>query len=268
MDIRLHIRLDAPKGGLRRVVLFVAVPLALVGVTAVIARATLTPDPSTWAISGQPILAAALSSNLVQLDKRLSTVETTYAPSGTIQAYGGEIDGNPGDPTDGEALAHPPPNGWLLCNGDPLNGIDTRYASLYAAIGTSYGGSTASQSFNLPDLRGYFLRGIDTTGARDPDALSRSAMNTGGNTGATVGTFEGEQVQSHNHSITDQQHSHGGTFLRCGAGDQQANQGTGATCTFGQQGVDSSYTGITSTNASNGSETRPENVAVNYIIKL
>lgn len=57
------------------------------------------------------------------------------------------------------------PNGWLLCNGASLARTGT-YADLFAAIGTTYGGS--GSNFNLPDYRAMFLRGLDEGRGIDP----------------------------------------------------------------------------------------------------
>lgn len=64
------------------------------------------------------------------------------------------------------------PAGWLLCNG--TNVSRTAYASLYAAIGTNWGAGDGSTTFNLPDCRGYFLRGVDGGAGNDPDTASRT----------------------------------------------------------------------------------------------
>ena len=52
------------------------------------------------------------------------------------------------------------PTGWLICDGSALNGSGTAYEPLWNVIGTTYGGSGQS-SFNIPDLRGEFLRCSD-----------------------------------------------------------------------------------------------------------
>ena len=49
------------------------------------------------------------------------------------------------------------PTGYIKANGASLN--TTTYANLFAAIGYTYGGS--GSSFNVPDLRGEFIRGWD-----------------------------------------------------------------------------------------------------------
>ena len=51
------------------------------------------------------------------------------------------------------------PVGWLKANGAEVS--RTTYSNLFAAIGTRYGGGDGSTTFNLPDLRGVFLRGLD-----------------------------------------------------------------------------------------------------------
>lgn len=50
-----------------------------------------------------------------------------------------------------------PPTGFIKANGAGLS--TTTYAALFAVLGYTYGGSGAS--FNLPDLRGEFLRSWD-----------------------------------------------------------------------------------------------------------
>ncbi|WP_256856057.1 phage tail protein [Rodentibacter ratti] len=52
-----------------------------------------------------------------------------------------------------------PPSGWLKANGAAVS--RTTYAALFAAIGTTFGAGDGRTTFNLPDLRGEFLRGLD-----------------------------------------------------------------------------------------------------------
>lgn len=49
------------------------------------------------------------------------------------------------------------PDGYLYCDGSAVS--RTTYSELFAAIGTLYGAGDGSTTFNVPDLRGYFLRG-------------------------------------------------------------------------------------------------------------
>jgi phage-related tail fiber protein len=52
-----------------------------------------------------------------------------------------------------------PPSGYLKANGAAIS--RTAYAALFAAIGTTFGAGDGGTTFNLPDLRGEFLRGWD-----------------------------------------------------------------------------------------------------------
>jgi phage-related tail fiber protein len=52
-----------------------------------------------------------------------------------------------------------PPVGWLKANGAAVS--RTAYAKLFTVIGTTFGAGNGSTTFNLPDLRGEFLRGWD-----------------------------------------------------------------------------------------------------------
>lgn len=53
------------------------------------------------------------------------------------------------------------PTGWVLCDGTAYSRTVT-YASLFAAIGTSYGVGDGSTTFNVPDLRSSFAIGAGT----------------------------------------------------------------------------------------------------------
>lgn len=52
-----------------------------------------------------------------------------------------------------------PPSGWIKANGAVLNRVT--YSRLFTAIGTTFGAGDGSTTFQLPDLRGEFLRAWD-----------------------------------------------------------------------------------------------------------
>jgi microcystin-dependent protein len=131
------------------------------------------------------------------------------------------------------------PGGFLECNGAAIS--RTIYATLYAAIGVVHGYGDNSTTFNLPDYRGRFLRGWDHAVARDPDKASRTAMNTGGATGDTVGSIQADAFRSHTHSCA---------------------QPSGQAYTYSGNGAVSSTSGATG-----GNETRPINANVMHCIK-
>lgn len=58
------------------------------------------------------------------------------------------------------------PAGFLICDGSAVS--RTTYADLFAVIGTTYGAGNGSTTFNLPDLRGEFIRGADAGRGIDP----------------------------------------------------------------------------------------------------
>ena len=64
-----------------------------------------------------------------------------------------------------------PPNDALYCDGRTVSRVD--YADLFGVIGTNFGNGDGSATFNLPDLRGRFMRGFDPTNARDPQGATR-----------------------------------------------------------------------------------------------
>ena len=64
---------------------------------------------------------------------------------------------------------------YLKCEGQAVS--RTEYSTLFGIIGTTYGAGNGSSTFNLPDLRGEFLRGTGTN-------------NTTGYSGARVGSHQ------------------------------------------------------------------------------
>ena len=95
------------------------------------------------------------------------------------------------------------PADYLPCDGRSL--VRAAFARLFEAIGPAWGGDVAG-NFNLPDLRGLFLRGVDGTAGRDPDSRERSFSRRGGNTGNNVGSVQEDALQEHRHQ--DPGHAH------------------------------------------------------------
>ena len=77
------------------------------------------------------------------------------------------------------------PQGWLKANGDAVS--RTTYANLFAAIGTTYGAGDGSTTFNLPDLRGEFLRSLDDGRGVDTGRTIGSSQAAADN---TISQFE------------------------------------------------------------------------------
>jgi microcystin-dependent protein len=148
------------------------------------------------------------------------------------------------------------PSGWLECNGAAVS--RTTYASLFSAIGTAFGEGDGSTTFNLPDLRGRFVRGYDHGAGNDPDAATRTASASGGDTGDAVGSKQGYAFQEHSHHLTS---SAGGT------GDYAVYVGLGASLSNDIDGIEQAVEWNGNGTPATASETRPANVALMYIIK-
>jgi len=191
-------------------------------------------------------------------------------PPGTIVAFGGTNI----------------PGGWLLCDGSPR--FVTNYPKLFAAIqtawGTGYTNGVKIADFNVPDLRGVFLRGVSGSSTNDPDKNGRLASGIGGNSQNDVGSFQDHKLQVHSHqwgdvvssattiyrlvrSYTSSAPSAGlVTILSNGAyGDADGSSGSRDDYLTPINGA-TLYTSPTSTIGQSG-ETRPRNAYVHYIIK-
>lgn len=156
-------------------------------------------------------------------------------PIGTIVAYAG--------PTDTI------PEGWLPCDGRELHRKGD-FANLFDAIGTCWGG-TATDKFNIPDLLGYFLRGVDGGSGNDPDAAKRRDGAGNKILGPVVGSYQRDALKSHNHGLPP----HGHENVQLGGSSLVQN--------FQQQ-----YTFQTEPSAPEALETRPKNAAVYWIIRV
>ncbi|MEM6455007.1 MAG: phage tail protein [Acidobacteriota bacterium] len=190
------------------------------------------------------------------------------APIGAVCAFAGQIFPSSGDangawsnsacgsdsPTTGDEDSDCPityleAQGWMPCDGRSLEASE--YPELYAVLGTLYGqGSGSTSSFRIPDYRGLFLRGADSGAGMDPDAGDRIAP-TGAGTFNGVGSLQCDAFETHTHSYD--QVALSGT----------SNQGVAAGLSTNQQ-----PTTEPNSPARTSSETRPKNVAVNYIIRF
>ncbi|MBY0316665.1 MAG: tail fiber protein, partial [Bdellovibrionales bacterium] len=133
------------------------------------------------------------------------------------------------------------PAGWLEANGNAVS--RSTYAGLFSTLGVTYGAGDGSTTFNLPDYRGYFLRGWSHGSTADPDRASRTNRGDG-TTGDFVGTKQAQQIQAHSHDPNV-------------AAIAQAGSGA-----WGYSGTPSGF----STGSAGGNETRPININVIYCI--
>ena len=158
------------------------------------------------------------------------------------------------------------PTGYLECNGAAVS--RTTYAALFSFIGTQYGAGNGSSTFNLPDLRGEFVRGFDN--------------GRGVDSGRSIGSSQSGQNLSHDHdadasatsNVSDPGHRHPSRGY--GNDDDGGNQYTGSgNNDVRSNAIEDATTGISvATNVSidvdndGGNEARPRNVAMMYIIRI
>ena len=160
-----------------------------------------------------------------------------------------------------------PPPGYLFCDGTEVS--RTTYAKLFAVIGESFGSGNGSSTFNLPDGRGKFKRGVDYNTGNDPDASSRSAQAAGGNSGDNVGSIQGDSTKSHSHHVF---HDSSATDTSPAlTPDNYAQEASGATYDnnsyrFEAKGT-SEEADVAKTSDTGDNETRPINFYINYFIK-
>lgn len=174
-------------------------------------------------------------------------------PSGTVIPFAGEN----------------VPTGWALCDGSVISRED--FAGLYAAIGDAWGNGDGSTTFHLPDLRGRFLRGTDNSAGRDPNSITRTSSNSGGNSGDAVGSVQSHDFSQHDHGGGSHQH-YTPYFSDNGFPDGAADRTNSYYLMHPARGTDyrwlSNTPNQTVINNEGGAENRPINANVNYIIKL
>lgn len=149
------------------------------------------------------------------------------------------------------------PTGYLKANGATIS--RTTYSDLFSVIGTTFGVGDGSTTFNLPDLRGEFIRGWDD--ARGIDS------------GRSLGSAQSDAIQEHRHSAgTDGKTAEnpdtaynldGKTIngITYGTSNQAGNSGYASQTT--SRAVPETSTGTIRTST----ETRPRNIALMAIIK-
>ena len=142
-------------------------------------------------------------------------VQTLTPPIGSIQMWG----------------SYNIPSQWFRCDGATLS--RSTYANLWNVIGSLWGNGDGSTTFNIPDFRGLFPRGVDAGRGIDP--------NRG------IGSYQEMLIQSHSHfiGVAYESLAGGGAIIPCNRGGSVA----------------------INTNAVGGTETRPKNLALFFIIK-
>ena len=214
--------------------------------------------------NGQFLMADSDETTGIRWYDGITTTDWDDTPVGTILAYGSLT----------------APTGYAIADGSCLD--KAVYGSLFEVLGTTNGecdaGSGVGSGFNIPDLRGKFIRGVDDGAGNDPNAATRVACATGGATGDSPGTCESDATavnglattttgSSHTHRLSIRGVTASGSNA-AGTASLMNNTPTGTAVTMNANNF-ANTTDSTHTHGLTGDqESRPTNVSMVYIIKV
>ncbi len=132
--------------------------------------------------------------------------------------------------------SHHAPRGYLKADGSAVD--REQYRKLFNAIGVRFGSGDGVSTFNLPDLRGEFIRALDN--GRGVDA------------GRELGNVQMDEFKSHYHGFLDRPN------MRLETG----------VYTWTPQVMEVAEQDSISTTRAGGSETRPRNIALLACVKI
>ena len=156
------------------------------------------------------------------------------------------------------------PSGYLECNGAAVS--RSTYASLFSSISTTWGVGDGSSTFNLPDLRGQFVRGWDNSAGVD--------------SGRSFASSQSDQNKQHNHTASTTSLTGGirkisegflsggsatGVFTKTNDGNNSIT-GSSSTSPVGGVDFDGSHTHTIANDG--GTEVRVKNYSLMYVIKF
>lgn len=172
---------------------------------------------------------------------------TAGTPIGTILAFAGS--------------ASAVPEGWMVCDGRAMQ--VALFPKLYASIGLLWGGEKDT-FFNLPNLQGAFLRGVDPTGRVDKDRHARKVASPGSlqlpATAMPRKPFKVEPGGEHSHSFPG---------VRIVSGNWQSGGSSKPAGNDVARTLNTSRTGEHTHRLTGGDEeTRPYNYGVHFIIRV
>lgn len=218
------------------------------------------------AIANNPNFSNAISDAIGQRlakNQNLSDLQDLKKSRDNLGVYSKSESDSSGQPGDIKYTARSTaPTGWLKANGDAVS--RTTYAALFAAIGTTYGEGDGSTTFNLPDLRGEFIRGLDDGRGADP--------------GRSIGSSQGWSPGSHVHGLAIWTSNSGSIPSRTSVPSQNGRE-LGPAATVGDGGIirtldgsggtnNNSAVSVTTQNPTFGNpEGYPRNVALLACIK-
>ena len=145
------------------------------------------------------------------------------------------------------------PSGFIECNGAAIS--RSTYNNLFRAISTTFGAGDGSKTFNLPDLRGEFIRGFDN--GRGVDA------------GRDFGSQQADSLRAHRHFILSAVYDFStisGSDVTATNQVRYASRGNGRDWAYFTHATNVDAT-VGRSSETGGAETRPRNIALMYCIK-
>lgn len=142
------------------------------------------------------------------------------------------------------------PSKYMICDGTAIS--RTTYANLFSIIGTTYGSGDGSTTFNLPNLKGKFISGLDTN---DTD------FNTLGKTGGSKKLQANMNLfGSSSHLYFDYESVTGSTYTentrKWTNTEDQSSHSENETTAVAVQGID------------DANNSMPPYIVLNYIIRV
>jgi microcystin-dependent protein len=163
-------------------------------------------------------------------------------PIGSIIIWAGDLQGLP--------------ENWRVCNGTSL--YKNEYSTLYSILGENWinDGENSNDFFNIPDLRGVFLRGVNddrNDAFKDPE-LNKRVRLRGDSTlsNDSPGSYQPSSIAAHTHPFI------------AGGGSSGPRDAVSIDTTYNSDhGLNPPITG-----PQGSAETRPVNAYVHFIIKV
>ena len=183
--------------------------------------------------------------NNIYTKTQMNNILLSVVPAGTVIAF----------------ASSSAPTGYLKANGALIS--RTTYAALFAVIGTTFGAGDGSNTFALPDMRGYFARGFDD--------------GRGIDTGRVLGSNQDDSYISHSHTASTSSAGNHSHLISSGFSNGSYDYGinnpnsegttSGGRDTVVNTSSDGAHSHTVTINASGTTETRPKNIALLYCIK-
>lgn len=171
---------------------------------------------------------------ITQVESLKSSAANNTLPTGMVSAYAGTS----------------APSGWLLCDGSAVS--RSTYASLFSAVGITYGAGDSVTTFNLPDLKGRSIFMNDGGAGR----ITQQGVNKSG--GEENHTLTLNEIPSHNHAPIG---IHYGDAFTGGGTSVAVGRGNDMTLNTGIITATSNGGGLSHNNM-------PPYLTLNYIIKV